>query len=195
MQVRSGGIFRVLLPGVLLLAAGCGSDRSGDSFSVNPPVPMVVVGERLSLSALPLEELSGEIEWEVMEPNGGALLHSQGRTVTYIAPGAAGTYHLRLRGTKVGGGGVRQDQTITVRPVAHLEPASISVPRGGSVQFAFRQRGLARSGVIWSVEEGEGGTVSSEGLYQAPAARGTYHVFATSFEDKSVAVSATVTVQ
>ena len=59
-----------------------------------------------------------------------------------------------------------------------IVPASVSVAPGAKQQFAVS--GSAGS-VTWSVLEGTGaGTISSDGLYAAPAAPGVAHVVATS---------------
>jgi hypothetical protein len=70
--------------------------------------------------------------------------------------------------------------------VVTLSPLSASTSTGGSVAFTASVTGTADTGVTWSVQEGAtGGTVSASGVYQAPAAAGTYHVVATSHADAS----------
>ena len=76
------------------------------------------------------------------------------------------------------------------------EPDStLSVPSGAAQQFVANVTGTTDTGVTWSVREGAvGGTVSSTGLYTAPATAATYHVVATSVANPSRSGEATVTV-
>lgn len=194
MQVfRSGHLGKSLAAGLLLALWGCGSSRGTSALDVVPEAPVVQVGERLPLQVLTTEEVAGEPEWEVVETYGGGLLQSRGLQVTYLAPASAGIYHLRLRAPKAGGGTLKQDLAVLVRPSLKLEGATV-VP-GGSHTFVVRQKGLPRGTFTWSVEEAEGGSIGSDGSYRAPAASGTYHVTATSTELKDVAITAAVTVR
>lgn len=54
--------------------------------------------------------------------------------------------------------------------------------------------GSANPQVIWSVVEGNGGTITNSGAYTAPATTGTYHITATSAADATKSATATVTV-
>jgi hypothetical protein len=162
---------------------------------VTPEAPIVQVGERIALEALASEDQVGETEWEVVETYGGGLLQTKGPHVTYVAPPSAGTFHLRLRATVPGNGTLKQEIPIRVLPQLKLEPLNPSVAPGGVVVFSVRQKGLPRGTFAWSVEDADGGSIGPEGSYQAPAARGTYRVTATSTEDKTASVSTTVTVQ
>ncbi len=72
-----------------------------------------------------------------------------------------------------------------------MSPASASVQAGDTQQFAASVTGTTNTGVTWSAS---GGTISSTGLYTAPAAAGTYTVTATSAADPAKSASAVVTV-
>ena len=72
-----------------------------------------------------------------------------------------------------------------------ISPGSASLVTRGRLQFKATVTGTTGTAVIWSVT---GGTVSSLGLYTAPAAAGTYTVKATSLADSSKSASATITV-
>ena len=76
-----------------------------------------------------------------------------------------------------------------------VSPTLVSVPSGAAQQFVANVTGTTDTGVTWSVREGAvGGTVSSTGLYTAPATAATYHVVATSVANPSRSGEATVTV-
>ena len=196
MQSRSLPKFGAAL--VLLLGPlgiGCGPSRSSAAFEVTPETPTVLVGERLALEALASEDQAGDTEWEVLETYGGGLLQTKGPRVTYVAPAAAGTYHIRLRALRPGSGSLKQDLAILVVPQLRMEPANPTLAPGGTANFTIRQKGLPRGTFSWAVEEPEGGSIGADGHYRAPAARGAYRVTATSTEDKTATVSTTVTVQ
>ena len=75
-----------------------------------------------------------------------------------------------------------------------LQPAAAQVLPGGMVEFVATARGAASVGVSWAVVEAQGGVVDSTGHYQAPLAKGSYHVTATSQAAPSASAAAVVTV-
>ncbi|MGC2321672.1 MAG: hypothetical protein WA463_03480 [Terriglobales bacterium] len=76
--------------------------------------------------------------------------------------------------------------TVTATTTAvTISPASASLTTGGAQQFA------ANIPVTWTATSG---TISTSGLYLAPAVAGTYTVTATSVADSTQSASATVTV-
>ncbi len=76
-----------------------------------------------------------------------------------------------------------------------LSPVMPAVQVGGSVQFTATVTGSSDTAVTWTVVPASGGgTISSTGLYSAPATPGTYGVVATSVADTSASQSTTVTV-
>ena len=75
---------------------------------------------------------------------------------------------------------------VTVAPeVAALDP-------GNTLAFVALVSGIANQGVVWSVTEAGGGTITAAGIYTAPAASGTYHVVATSQVNRTSQATATV---
>lgn len=79
--------------------------------------------------------------------------------------------------------------------VVTLEPKAAQAQPGGSVSFAATVTGTADDGVVWSVQEGPaGGSVTSTGVYTAPAIAGTFHVVAASHADATWQQVAAVTV-
>lgn len=92
-------------------------------------------------------------------------------------------------------------QRVTVRVMEETElaidPSTARLGAGGYQAFKVTQAGTSYSPEVrWSVEEGAaGGTVSTNGAYQAPAQAGTYHVVATTIGyPRAQRISATVTV-
>jgi hypothetical protein len=95
--------------------------------------------------------------------------------------GAAGT------GSTSGTGGSAQTVSVGVAPTNTMLTAS------GTVQFSAAVSGASNTAVSWSVASGAG-TVTSSGLYTAPASAGTAAVMATSVADPSKTATATVTI-
>lgn len=177
-----------------LAGLGC-SSGSPDILAIHPASPAVRVGQSLTVASQPLEDLAAEPEWEIQELHGGGFTQSRGLTVTYIAPPAAGTYHLIAQALRPDGTRLKQIVEIRVMADPQIDPPSATLAPGGARTFAARMRGLPRNTVNWSVDEPEGGTVSPEGLYLAPARPGTYHLTATSTLDPAVSVTATIRVE
>jgi hypothetical protein len=177
---------------IVLLSCTSGSDNEG--LVVDPPEPAVRVGEQLTLTAQPLEDLSQEPEWEIKEPYGGGFLNTQGLRTTYVAPVSAGRYTIIVRSVRADGSRVKTSRIIHVLPIVQVEPSQIHLSSGASTVFTVRIKGITRNSVHWSVEESDGGSISAEGLYQAPGQSGTFHVVATSAADPDVRAIAVVQV-
>jgi hypothetical protein len=83
-----------------------------------------------------------------------------------------------------------------VVPTVVVTPGHVLLAPAATKAFQATVAGLPSTGVVWTVEEGSiGGSISSEGLYTAPAAPGVFHVVATSAADGSVLGKATVVVE
>jgi hypothetical protein len=79
-------------------------------------------------------------------------------------------------------------QTIVVATA----PTETDIQPGDSIRFAAQVTGTANTSVKWSVDEADGGTVDSTGVYTAPTTEGTYHVRAESVVATSSATAASV---
>lgn len=74
-----------------------------------------------------------------------------------------------------------------------ISPSAVNLPIGGSQQFTATVTGATDTSVTWTILEGApGGTISSSGLYAAPAVVGLYHVVATSNADGTQSAVATI---
>jgi len=90
-------------------------------------------------------------------------------------------------------------QVVTAPPATTVGiailPAAVTAAPGGTAQFTVQVTGAPDTSATWSIQEGaSGGTVSSTGLYTAPAGGGPFHVVATSSADATKAATASVTV-
>lgn len=106
---------------------------------------------------------------------------------------AAGTYPVVVTNPAPGGGSATSTFTVTAASIVAISPRSAVLAEAGTEQFTAT---VAGGGTVnWSVQEGAtGGTITSAGLYTAPATTGTYHVIATDSADSSQTATATVTV-
>src|SRR5699024_6979685 len=90
------------------------------------------------------------------------------------------------------------NSTISLVPVSvDVTPPSVTVRAGQTQQFTAVVTGASNSAVTWSVSPAGSGTVTTAGLYTAPAtatAEQTATVIATSVADPGKSDTATVTV-
>lgn len=74
-----------------------------------------------------------------------------------------------------------------------ISPTTATVAQGASKTFKATVTGSSNTGVTWSVSSG-GGSITTAGVYTAPATAGTYIVTVTSKADTTKKATATVTV-
>src|SRR5262249_26246588 len=85
--------------------------------------------------------------------------------------------------------------TVTVTQVGvTITPLTVALITGTPLQFSATVTGTANTAVTWSVQEAAGGSITTAGLYTAPATPGTFHVAATSQADPTKSAPATATV-
>ncbi len=78
--------------------------------------------------------------------------------------------------------------------VINVTPKTATVTTNGTATFTAAVSYTTNTAVTWSVVDAGGGSITSAGVYTAPANAGTYHVKATSAADSSKSATATVTV-
>ncbi len=78
--------------------------------------------------------------------------------------------------------------------VVAVTPNVATIKVGGTQSFQASVTGTDKTQVSWSVDESNGGSVTTGGVYTAPSTAGTYHVRATSVQDKKKSAAATITV-
>lgn len=183
------------LPALTLLSLVACSSGGREVYFVDPQPALVKVGERLPLKASPAQGTESVPTWEVVELEGGTLLKSQGWQVTYQAPAVAGRYRIALNGTDAKGRKQRQITEVEVQPVISMEPANLTLAPGASRTLQAKVRGSSKVVLHWAVEEDQGGTVTQDGTYTAPAVPGTYHVTATGELPWGIQAIATIRVQ
>lgn len=78
-------------------------------------------------------------------------------------------------------------------PSISIGPTTASVLVDQTAQLQAKVQGMSSADVTWSIEEQNGGTVTS-GLYRAPWGVGTYHVTATAVADNTKTATATISI-
>jgi hypothetical protein len=175
------------------------TSATGVAISISPATATVVAGGTRTFTATVTGTANTAVWYSVQEgATGGAITE----TGVYTAPAVPGTYHIRTRSkadtTKLA------VATVTVTAASSppaagvaisISPATASLAPGASRTFTSTVTGSTNTAVAWSVQEGAaGGSVTSAGLYTAPATAGTYHVVARSQADATKSATATVTV-
>jgi hypothetical protein len=203
-----------------LLTTACGGSgpepQLGAQPGVTPPAGQTIVvvtaptetdvqpGDSVRFSAQVTGTANTSVRWSVDEADGGTV----DATGVYTAPASEGTYHVRAESVVASSGAtavsvkggassvVRVKKGAAPQPVTvAVDPATVTVPAGGSFQFAAAVSGTTTRSVTWTVQEGSScGAITSAGLYSAPGAGATCTVVATSQADASRSASATVTV-
>ena len=111
----------------------------------------------------------------------------------YTAPSAVGTYTVTATSAADATKSASANVTVSAAPVVAvtISPVSASMLSSGTQQFTATVTGSSNTAVNWSATAG---TISTGGMYTAPAAAGSYTVKATSAADATKSASATVTV-
>jgi hypothetical protein len=156
-----------------------------------PATQMLDQGATLTLTSEVTGTPNTAVTWSVPSAASGAVTNAG----VYTAPFAAGTY--TVTATSVADPSKRGTATITVRPVVvTVSPAPATLDTSATHTFTATVTGTTRTqDVTWSVGGGaDRGTITSEGVYTAPANAGRFTVIATSKADTTKTGTATVTV-
>lgn len=112
--------------------------------------------------------------------------HAEISAALWLATGMLSTGFLAGCGGGSSGGG----PSITIADGS----SSHDLNTGGTVNLTAQVTGTSSTGVIWKVEEPNGGTITADGVYTAPSTPGTYHIEAISQSDPSLTAVLTVVV-
>ncbi len=186
----------VLLLLISLVGCGSGSSNSGNgqgslippAVSVAPATVTLPTGGNQTFTATVIHNNNTAVTWSVKEAAGGTI-DANGN---YVAPNAAGTYHVVA--TSVVDTTKFATAAITVVPPVTISPTTATVVAGGIQTFTAQVAGVASTAVNWSVKEAGGGSINANGQYTAPATPGTYHVVVANQANTNQTATATVTV-
>ncbi len=167
------------------------------SVTISPTNATLAVGGMQQFTATVVNETNTGVTWSVDGVSGGnttvGTISSNG---LYTAPPSAGTH--TVTATSVADTSKSASAAVSVISMT-ISPQTASLTPLGTQQFTATVQGTTNTSVTWSVDGVSGGnntvgTVSSAGLYTAPATMGTHTVTATSAALPSYSVNASVTV-
>ncbi len=172
--------------------------------SVSPANASVPVNTTQQFTATVTNDLVNQgITWSLSQggnacsPGCGTLNSTTANPVAYTAPSTVPVSPtVTITAAAVADPSKTATTTVTVTlPIMTISPASEVLGPDGARFFTARILGLSDQSVIWSVQEGTaGGTITSDGLYTAPAVTGAYHLVATSVANNSVTATAQITI-
>jgi len=90
-------------------------------------------------------------------------------------------------------GYIKESQKASIIEIS-INPPSVSIVKGETVDFIAIVRNGNSSEVGWSVVQGNGGTIDESGKYSAPNVKGTFQIRAISKEDNTKIAVSIVTV-
>ncbi|MGA8890113.1 MAG: Ig-like domain-containing protein [Anaeromyxobacteraceae bacterium] len=164
--------------------------------TVSPHTASIVPGATWQFSASVTATNDSAVVWSVAEVGGGTV----SATGLYTAPATGGTYHVTATARADGSKSDQAVVTVSEPPgpppavAVTISPRTAYMAAGETYQFAATVTGAGDTSVTWSVVESGSGTISTSGIYTAPAAAGTYHVKVTSRADTSKSDTAAVVV-
>ncbi len=185
-----------LLP-CLALMHGCSGIVSGNS-SNSPSPSGVSVSLNLSAASVQVGGTQQFTATVTGSSNTTVTWTATGGTITaggfYTAPASAGTFTVMATSTADTTKKALATVTVTATPPVvsiTISPTSASLQTSATQQFTATVTGSSNTAVAWTAT---GGTVSSGGLYTAPATAGTFTVTATSVADTAKTAAAAVSV-
>ncbi len=159
--------------------------------TVSPTAAIIGVNTTQQFTAAVTGTTNTGVNWSVKE-SGGGTISSNG---LYTAPGTPGTYTVVATSQADTTRSAEARLTVDASGIAiSISPTTATITTEQSQLFSATVQGTTNNRVKWSIEEANGGTINSLGLYSPPATPGTYHVIATSQADATKQAVATVTV-
>ncbi len=148
------------------------------------------VGNQFPFMANVTGTVNTAVSWAIQEGTSGGNITSSG---VYTAPGTDGTFHVIATSQADTTQTVTATVTIATLVVSIIPPSEVLGPLGVRDLSATVNTSLIAT-VTWTVQEPAGGAITASGQYTAPnTTTGTFHVVATSDQDKSKNAIAPVT--
>lgn len=189
-----------------LTASNAGGATASAPFTVTvKPLPLPVI-ESFTASPNPLVQgssatlawsVSGSATLEITADHGPSPGSVSGASTT-VAPFESTTYTLTAANSS---GSVSRTVSLVVEPPPPppvsvlIAPSTVQLNTGATQLFSATVTGSPNQSVTWSVVETAGGSITSAGLYTAPATPGTFHVRAVAAADPTAAAQAVITVK
>jgi hypothetical protein len=209
LAIRHRSVFAIPFILGLSLLTGCGGDNtysptvSGSGggtppnigISIQSPNPaQCVVLANLQYGATVTGTSDTKVDWSIVSANGGSI-SSNG---VYTAPSIPGTYIIKAAADADKSVYATATATVVAAPVITItiqSPNPAQCVTGGTLQYSSTITGGSDgSYAVWSVVTSNGGSITQEGSYTAPAKPGIYTIKAAVAGDTSVYATATATV-
>src|SRR5260370_16618836 len=195
MNTRIGSLVLLVL---VLQATGCGGGGGNPieipipiGISISPPMANLIQGGTRSFIATASGTSNSAGNWAVQEGAAGGSITSMG---AYTAPNRSGVCHVIATSQADMTSSAKAPVNIAAVAI-FLNQTAVTLDVGNQFPFTANVTGTVNTAVSWAIQEGtSGGSITSSGLYTAPATDGTFHVIVTSQADTSQTVTATVMV-
>lgn len=154
------------------------------SVTISPRTATVAAGGSIAFAATVANASNGGVTWSVPLPGCGSVTAAG----VYTAPATAAVCTVVATSQEDSSKSDTATVTVTAPVVVTVAvtPSPAAVDACRTLAFTATVTGASDRSVAWSVQEGApGGTITTAGVYTAPADAGTYHVVATSNADPS----------
>src|SRR5579871_1399123 len=164
--------------------------------AVSPPTVNLTTGGTQQFTVSVQGQSNPTVAWSVDGVTGGnSTVGTISTAGLYTAPSQIGNHTV---GASITSPSASASSAITVFSLA-LSPGTTLLAPSGTQQFTATIQGLSNTGVTWSVDGTAGGnasvgTITSSGLYTAPATTGAHTISAASAAVPSVAATTSITV-
>ncbi len=167
---------------------------------LSPATANIAVGSSQRFMATISGSTNTQVSWSVDGVNAGnsatGTINASG---LYIAPSAPGTHSVVATSVADPTKSAKAIVTVNAGVSVSISPASALIAISGTQPFTATVSGTTNTQLTWSVDGVNGGnnttgTISSAGLYTAPAVAGAHTVTATSVADPTKNASASVSV-
>jgi hypothetical protein len=150
--------------------------KTNISMSISPQSVSIVVGQSRQFTAAVSGTKNTSITWSVNQVAGGnSTTGTISSTGLYRAPSASPAGgSVTVAATSTASASVSASAAVAIQDIVAVSPASASVQTGGSQQFSATVNGVRNTSMAWRVGGAIGGnstlgTISTSGLYSAPA--------------------------
>lgn len=170
------------------------------SVTVTPATATVAANGQQQFVAAVANSKNVAVTWSVDGvANGNASTGTMDNAGLYTAPASSGNHTVTATSAADTSKTASASVTVTRVVAVAISPPSATVAADATQQFTSVVTGTSNFGVVWSVDgvnggDTSGGTISNNGLYEAPANSGPHTVMATSVVDSSATANAQVTV-
>jgi hypothetical protein len=201
-RVKSAALMLILVASLPFLTA-CNSHlllsgHQQTTLAISPSQAILSAGQSTQLNVTISGASNSGLSWNI-SPAGLGSITSTG---LYTAPTSVTAQQVAsITATSQADGSQTATTSITIIPDAIAivaSPTAASLSAGQTQQFTAQVENVSNSGVTWSIGQEAPGTISSTGLYTAPAIVSTgqdIFVTATSVADSTVSATSVVTLK